>query len=140
MNTSIVIDTLVDTPPEQVWKLWTEPEHITKWNSASPEWHTPRATNDLRVGGAFSSRMEAVDGSMGFDFEGTYTAVEPHTRISYTIADGRSVEVRFAREGTGTRVQESFEPEGTNPLDMQQAGWQSILDSFARYAAGLSKR
>ncbi len=132
MNT-ITIATTIHAPIGKVWDCWTKPEHITKWNNASPDWHTPKAENDLRVGGAFMSRMESVDGTQGFDFGGTYTEVEPHARIAYTIGDGRSVEVLFVQEGDETMVTETFEIETQNPPEMQRAGWQSILDNFKKY-------
>lgn len=130
---SITIETTVKAPIDTVWKFWTTPEHITQWNSASDDWHTPRATNDLKVGGRFTARMEADDGSMGFDFEGTYTRVEPMKHIAYTMEDGRNVTVDFTEEGTKVRVTETFDPESGNPIDMQRAGWQAILDSFQKY-------
>ena len=132
MNT-ITITANVQAPIEKVWEYWTKPEHITKWNNASPDWHTPHASNDLKVGGAFMSRMESVDGSQGFDFGGIYTEVMPNERIAYTIGDGRTVEVQFVQEGDTTTVIETFEPETQNPEDMQRAGWQSILDNFKKY-------
>lgn len=118
---------------DKVWEYWTKPEHIVKWNSASEDWHTPRAENDLRVGGTFTSRMESRDGSQGFDFGGTYTEVEPHARIAYTIADGRKVEAVFVETSEGIQITETFDPESENPEDMQRAGWQSILDNFKKY-------
>ena len=133
-NESITVETTVNAPVEKVWQLWSSPEHITKWNSASPDWHTPRATNDLRAGGKFTSRMEAKDGSMGFDFEGVYDEVRENEHLAYTMADGRKVTVNFTEDGGKTRVVETFDPEAENPREMQQAGWQAILDSFKKYA------
>lgn len=133
-SVTLTVEAVVNKPVEHVWKVWTEPEHIKQWNSASEEWHTPHAENDLRVGGAFSSRMEAKDGSFGFDFGGTYDEVNLHETIAYTIGDGRKVKISFVPEGEATKVVESFEAEGTNPVDMQQAGWQAILDNFKKYA------
>ena len=133
-NTSMItIQTVVNAPVEKVWAYWTEPQHITRWNAASDDWHTPFAENDLRPGGKFSSRMEAKDGSFGFDFGGTYDAVEEHKYIEYTIGDGRKVEVHFSNEGIATTVVENFEAETTNSEEMQRTGWQSILDNFKRY-------
>ena len=129
----IVIEALVNRAPERVWEFWTKPEHIMQWNNASPDWHTPHAQNDLRPGGSFSSRMEARDGSMGFDFGGIYDDVIPYEHISYTLGDGRRVIVNFEPEGGGTRVRESFDPESENPAEFQKAGWQSILDNFKKY-------
>lgn len=134
MTTSpITIETSVDAPIETVWRYWTEPEHIMQWNSASPDWHTPSATNDLREGGSFTSRMEAKDGSMGFDFGGTYTKVVEHKEIAYTMGDGRKVSVSFDGHGGHTHISETFDPESQNSVEMQRAGWQSILDNFKSY-------
>jgi len=130
----ITVKTTVNLPVQKVWDYWTQPEHIVCWNNASDDWHTPRAENDLRTGGNFSSRMEARDGSMGFDFEGVYDQVEPHSLIAYTMADGRSVHIRFSEENGFTLVEEVFDPEATNPAEMQRMGWQAILDNFKRYA------
>jgi len=133
-KTSITVENTVNAPVEKVWELWTAPEHITKWNNASDDWHTTRAENDLRAGGKFLSRMEAKDGSFGFDFEGTYDEVRPNEAIVYTIADGRRVEVIFTSAGDSTKVVETFEAESENPIEMQRGGWQAILDSFKKYA------
>ena len=130
----ITVQTTVQAPVEKVWKLWTTPEHITKWNNASDDWHTPRASNDLRVGGKFLARMEARDGSMGFDFEGTYKSVKPNELLEYDIADGRKVQVAFKANGTNTTVVENFEAETSNPVELQRGGWQAILDNFKKYA------
>lgn len=124
----------IPRPIETVWELLNGPEHICAWNAASQDWHTVRASNDLRVGGQLTSRMEAKDGSFGFDFGGTYTMVETPTALDYTLGDGRRVRVRLTEAAHGhTRIVEEFEPESENPVDMQQAGWQAILDNFARY-------
>lgn len=130
----ITVSTRIAAPPDRVWARFTLPEHITGWNAASDEWHCPKATNDLRVGGDFSYTMAARDGSFSFDFGGTYTAVEPQARIAYTLGDGRRVEVRFEPDGDGTRVTETFDPETLNPAEMQRGGWQAILDRFKAYA------
>ena len=132
-KTNITIETTVNAPVEKVWEYWSKPEHITKWCSATDEWHTPRADNDLRVGGSFSSRMEAKDGSMGFDFGGVYDAVEENKNIEYTMADGRKVKIDFTSSGNETSIVESFDAESTNPVEMQRAGWQAILDNFKKY-------
>lgn len=132
-KTVITVEATINSPIEKVWKYWTEPEHITKWNSASDDWHTPWAKNDLRTGGNFSSRMEAKDGSMGFEFGGVYDEVREHEYIEYTMGDGRKVKVHFTPEGKSTKVTESFEAEDTNPVEMQQGGWQAILDNFKKY-------
>ena len=133
-TTKITVENTVHAPIEKVWELWTSPAHITKWTHASDDWHTPFAENDLRVGGKFSSRMEARDGSFGFDFGGVYDAVKEHELIEYTLGDGRKVVIHFAGQGNETRVVETFDAEGTNSVDMQKGGWQAILDNFKKYA------
>lgn len=132
-NDAITIEASVSAPVEKVWKYWTEPQHITQWAFASDEWMAPRAENDLQTGGKFLTRMEAKDGSFGFDFGGTYTAVDPNKRIEYTIEDGRDVSVEFTSQGDKTYVKSVFEPEGQNPHEMQKAGWQAILDNFKKH-------
>jgi uncharacterized protein YndB with AHSA1/START domain len=132
-RTKVTVESTVKAPVEKVWKYWNGPEHITKWCTATPEWHTPRAENDLRVGGKFSSRMEAKDGSMGFDFAGVYDEVKPNEFIEYTMADGRKVSIKFSGKGNETRVVETFDAESENPVEMQRGGWQAILDSFKNY-------
>lgn len=133
-KTTIIVETTVHAPVDKVWKLWTGPEHITKWNNASEDWHTPRAENDLRVGGKFLSRMEAKDGSFGFDFFGVYDEVKNNERIAYTLGDGRKVEITFASHDNATKVTETFEAESSNSAEMQRTGWQAILDNFKKYA------
>jgi len=132
-KTVITIETTVNAPVEKVWEYWSKPEHITRWCNASDDWHTPRAENDLRAGGNFLSRMEAKDGSMGFDFDGVYDAVDTNKYIEYTMGDGRKVKVHFNEMGNTTKVVESFEAESTNPVEMQRGGWQAILDNFKKY-------
>ena len=132
-KTMITVENTVNAPVKKVWEYWTEPEHITKWNNASDDWHSPRAENDLRQGGKFAVRMEARDGSMGFDFGGIYDAVKPNEYIEYTIDDGRKVKVNFSSQGNTTKVVERFEAESINSLEMQKGGWQAILDSFKKY-------
>jgi len=132
-KTKITIETVVNAPIDKVWESWTNPAHITKWCNASEDWHAPSATNDLRVGGAYSTRMEAKDGSMGFDFGGVYDDVSTNELIASTLGDNRKVVVHFSSEGDTTKIVETFEPESANPLDMQKMGWQSILDNFKRY-------
>lgn len=129
----VTIVTTVSSDIDTVWKTWTEPEHIKNWNNASPEWHTPKAENDLRKGGKFSSRMEAKDGSMGFDFGGTYDEVVPNKQINYTLEDGRKVNIVFEETDNGISITESFEPESQNSVAMQRQGWQAILDNFKKY-------
>ncbi|WP_159882410.1 SRPBCC family protein [Paenibacillus puerhi] len=131
---TITVETTVHCPVEKVWQYWTEPKHITQWNNASDDWHTPYAENDLKVGGKFVSRMEAKDGSFGFDFGGVYDEVSTNESLSYTLGDGRKVKIAFIRQGNDTQIVESFEAEETNAVDMQQAGWQAILDNFKKYA------
>ncbi len=133
-QTNITVATTVDAPIEKVWQLWTTPGHITKWNNASDEWHTPMATNDLRTGGVFLSRMEAKDGSFGFDFEGVYDEIKTNELIAYTMPDGRKVSIRFANRENETAITETFEAENQNPVELQQMGWQAILDNFKKYA------
>jgi uncharacterized protein YndB with AHSA1/START domain len=136
----ITITTFVNKPLPLVWKCWTDPAHITGWNAASDDWHCPKASNDLRAGGRFSSTMAARDGSFSFDFEGVYDDVQDpgsrqgQARIAYTMADGRTCEVLFAEKEEGTLVTESFDAETQNPVEMQRAGWQAILDRFKAHA------
>ena len=129
----ITIETVVNAPINKVWDAWNTPADITKWNSAQDDWHTTSANVDLREGGKFSSRMEAKDGSQGYDFEGTYTRVEPRKRIEYRMSDDREVAVEFVERADGVLVKETFDTENENPADMQRAGWQAILDNFARH-------
>lgn len=132
-NTVVTIQAHINAPIEKVWEFYTEPEHITKWNNASPDWHTPRAENDLRVGGKFLYRMESKDRSAGFDFWGTYDEVEENKLIRYTMGDARKVEVVFTGGGVETKVVVNFEAEATNSVEMQRGGWQAILDNFKKY-------
>lgn len=134
--TVITIETTVNAPVEKVWACWNEPEHVTKWNQASPDWHSPRGENDLREGGRFVYRMEAKDGSFGFDFSGKYDVVKTNEYIQYHLDDNRKVEIWFQQTPDGVHIKESFEAEGTHSIEMQQGGWQAILDSFARYCEG----
>lgn len=136
---TITVETIVHIPAEKVWKYWTEPQHITKWNNASEDWHTPYAENDLKVGGKFVSRMEAKDGSFGFDFGGVYDEVKINESLSYTIEDGRNVKISFIPQDNSTQIIEHFEVEDTNEIEMQQAGWQAILDHFKRYAEAVEE-
>jgi uncharacterized protein YndB with AHSA1/START domain len=129
----ITVEALVNAPLDTVWSFWTEPDHITQWNNASDDWHTPWAKNDLVPGGRFVARMEAKDGSMGFDFGGTYDEVVEHRKIAYTLDDNRKVTVSFSEADSGTRVVEEFEAEDENSAELQQQGWQAILNNFKRY-------
>jgi uncharacterized protein YndB with AHSA1/START domain len=138
-DSKVSIKAVINAPLEKVWKYWTEPDHITKWNHASDDWHSPFAENDLKAGGKFLSRMEARDGSFGFDFTGVYDEVRLHEHIAYTLEDGRKVKIEFiAREGN-TEIMESFDAETTNSIKQQQQGWQAILDNFKKYTEGLCK-
>ena len=131
---TITIQASINTPIERVWEFWTSPEHIVKWNNASDDWHTTRAENDLRVGGKFLSRMEAKDGSFGFDFWGIYDVVEPNELIAYTMGDERKCKVEFTKNGDKTHIISTCEPENENPIELQKNGWQAILDNFKKYA------
>lgn len=131
----ITVETVVDAPIAEVWRAYNDPEDIKRWNAASADWHTTSSTVDLRPGGAFSSRMEAKDGSFGFDFAGTYTKVVEHELIEYSFGD-REAKVEFDEVGSGVRVRVTFDAEDTNPIEMQREGWQAILDNFARHVAG----
>lgn len=132
-TTKITVETTVNAPVEKVWEFWSEPGHIKKWCSASEDWHVPFAENDLRTGGKFTTRMEAKDGSFGFDFGGVYDEVITNELIDYTMGDGRKVVVHFTSNGNETKVVETFDAENTNPVEMQQAGWQAILNNFKKY-------
>ncbi len=131
--TPITVETVVNAPLEKVWKFWSTPEHIMKWNNASADWHTTKAKNDLRTGGKFMSRMEAKDGSTGFDFEGIYDQVKKNELIAYSLADGRKVKISFVKLDHATKVVEIFDAENENPIEMQRGGWQSIMDNFKKY-------
>ncbi len=136
-KTSITIETRVNATIEKVWDSWTNPIHITQWNQASPDWHTPYAENDLRIGGIFKSTMAAKDGSMSFDFWGTYTDVIPHRLIEYTMGDGRKAKIIFEENGSEVNVIETFEAEEENSIELQRGGWQTILDSFKKHTESL---
>lgn len=133
MNTMITVDAHIAAPIEKVWDEYTRPESIKQWNAASEDWYCPHAENDLRIGGRFVSRMEAKDGSEGFDFSGTYTDVKVNEMISYVMDDDRAVSIYFKEEGAGTHVVETFDPENVYPHEYQKAGWQSILDNFKQH-------
>jgi uncharacterized protein YndB with AHSA1/START domain len=130
----ITVETLVKVSIENAWGYWTMPEHIKAWNNASEDWHSPIAVNDLRVGGRFVTRMEAKDGSVGFDFSGKYDVVTPFALIAYTLDDERQVQITFTEKDGETLVVETFEAESENPIELQRNGWQSIIDNFKRYA------
>lgn len=130
----IQVDALIEASLDKVYQFWTEPKHITKWNFASEDWCCPRAENDLRIGGEYKTRMEAKDGSFGFDFEGVYEEVKPQNVLVYNLPDGRNVRTTFVPEGGTTRVVTTFDPEAENSVDMQREGWQAILENFKKYA------
>ena len=130
---NITVATTVNAPVVKVWEFWINPKHIINWNNASDDWHTPRSENDLRVGGKFLSRMEAKDGSMGFDFNGVYDEVKTNELIAYTMEDGRKVKINLEDLGNETNITETFEAENENPVELQRGGWQSILDNFKKY-------
>lgn len=134
----ITVEKNVRAPIERVWQAYTTPADIMQWNAASDDWHTTKASVDLRVGGAFSSRMEAKDGSFGFDFAGTYTSVVPHSLIEYSFGD-RTARVEFTETPAGVKVKISFDGESTHSIEQQQSGWQAILENFARHAERTSR-
>ncbi|MGE4288080.1 MAG: SRPBCC family protein [Salinivirgaceae bacterium] len=129
----------VNAPVQKVWNYWNDPNHIVQWNAASDDWHTPKATVDLTVGGKIYSRMESKDGNMGFDFEGIYTEIIPFEKIAYVMPDQRKVQVIFEPQSGQTRITEHFDAEGENPPEMQQQGWQSILNHFKNYVEELEQ-
>jgi uncharacterized protein YndB with AHSA1/START domain len=129
MTQRITVETKISAPIEQVWRAWNTPDDIKQWNAASDDWHTTKSDVDLRIGGAFSSRMEAKDGSMGFDFAGTYTNVVEHKLIESTFG-GRILLVEFITERDGVTVRETFDPESTHSVEQQRQGWQAILNNF----------
>jgi uncharacterized protein YndB with AHSA1/START domain len=128
----VTVETLVNAPVAEVWRAYTTPGDIRQWNAASDDWHTTQSTVDLRVGGAFTSRMEAKDGSFGFDFAGTYTKVVPHELLEFTFGD-RAASVEFLPGANGVTLRVTFDPESDNPIEQQRQGWQAILDNFAKY-------
>lgn len=129
----ITVVATVNAPIEKVWNAWTTPADIMQWNTADPGWHCPSSENDLRAGGKFNHRMEARDGSFGFDFEGVYDKVEPHKEISYTMSDGRKSTTYFTQQNGVTTIETVFDPETENDPEFQKQGWQSILNNFVRY-------
>jgi uncharacterized protein YndB with AHSA1/START domain len=135
-TTSITVQTTVNAPIETIWEYWSRPQHIKKWAHASDDWHTTYAENDLRIGGKFISRMEAKDGSFGFDFGGTYDAVKENEYIEYTMGDGRKVKISFTTRDNATEIIETFDAETVHSIEMQRNGWQAILDNFKKYTEG----
>ena len=135
LSSPITVAVVVKTPLAETWEMWTNPSDIIGWYFASDDWHSPKAENDLRTGGAFLTRMEAKDGSFGFDFYGIYNQIVPFRLIEITLGDDRKVKIHFEETAEGTRVTEIFEAETTNSLELQQGGWQAILNNFKKYAA-----
>lgn len=132
-QTKITVEATVNAPVEKVWQVWNNPTDIMKWNTPDPSWHTPRSKNDLRLNGKFKNRMEAKDGSFGFDFEGTYDKVDLHKEIAYTMPDGRTAITLFADKEGKTTLVTTFDPETENEPEFQKQGWQAILNSFVKY-------
>lgn len=134
VKTQITVEANVNASVEKVWKFYNEPKHIMKWNTASEEWHTTKSENDLKIGGKFFYRMEAKDGSFGFDFEGIYDEIKINQLISYTLNDGRKVKIIFKTDHKATIIEIIFEAESQNSIEMQKGGWQAILNSFKNYS------
>ena len=131
--TKITIEALIAADIEKVWDYYNTPKHITNWNFASDDWHCPKAENDMKIGGIYNARMEAKDGSFGFDFKAIYDEIIPMAKVAYTLGDERKVVTTFEKQGIQTKVTTVFDAEGMNPIDMQKAGWQAILNNFKRY-------
>lgn len=131
---TIVIENTVKVPVKRAWEIWTSPKHIVKWNAASDDWHTTSAESDLKAGGKFTSRMEAKDGSFGFDFSGVFEEVRENEYVASKLDDDRKMTVAFISQGDETKIIETFETENTNPIELQKSGWQAILDNFKKYA------
>ncbi|OAN62923.1 activator of HSP90 ATPase [Balneola sp. EhC07] len=132
-TTKITIDSIISATPKKIWSYWTEPDHIIKWNFASNDWCCPSAENDLVVGGKYKARMEAKDGSFGFDFEAVYDEIIKQEKITYTLADNRKVTTTFEKLNGTTKVITVFDAESENPIEMQRDGWQAILNNFKKY-------
>lgn len=132
-RTAITVEATVNAPIEKVWDYWNNPEHIKQWAFASDDWHAPHSENDLRDGGEFKTTMAAKDGSFSFDFGGTYSKVIEHQLIEYAMGDGRKVSINFTPTGDGVKIVETFDAESENPIEMQQAGWQAILDNYKKH-------
>lgn len=137
-RTKITVEATVNAPVQKVWQAWNTPADIMQWNAADPSWHTPSSENDLRTNGKFKNRMEAKDGSFGFDFEGTYDKVELHKEIAYTMPDGRTATTLFAEEDGKTKVATTFDAETENDPEFQKQGWQAILNNFVKYVENKS--
>ena len=134
MSQKITVSATINVERDKVWDYYTIPEHITKWNFASDDWQCPSAVNDMRVGGKYSARMEAKDGSFGFDFEAIYDEITDGKSFIYTMPDGRKVDVNFESVGNSTEATVTFDAETQNPIEMQRGGWQTILNNFKKYA------
>ncbi len=130
----LTVEATVNAPVDKVWEYWTDPKHVVNWNHASEDWHSPYAQNDLRAGGKFLFRMEARDGSQGFDFSGVYDEVQPHKAISFVMGDGRKIKTLFFSQGNKTKIVETFDAENVYSPEQQRSGWQAILDNFKSYA------
>ena len=137
-KTLITVEATVNASVQKTWNTWTSPEYITKWNNPSPDWHTPKAEHDLKTGGKFNFRMEARDGSIGFDFGGVYDIVKPNEQIDSTLGDGRKVKVTFIPQGNQTKIVQTFEAETINSIEQQRTGWQGILNSFKKYTEAIN--
>lgn len=135
MSSKVTVTAVVNADLKKTWAYYTQPEHITKWNFADPSWQCPSAVNDMQVGGKYSARMEAKDGSFGFDFEAIYDEIIDGKSFTYSMPNGRQVTVTFSEDGSKTAVVVTFDPEDENPIEMQKAGWQAILDNFKKYTA-----
>ena len=133
-KTIITIEAIVNKSINQVWEMWTKPEHITQWCFAADDWHCPTSNSDFKVGGKINTRMEAKDGSFGFDFWGIYNEIKPNEKVAITLGDDRKWDTFFYEVDGGVKVIEEFEAENENPIEMQQAGWQMILNNFKKYA------
>lgn len=133
----ITVEAIINKPIDTVWECWTNPEHITKWCFASDDWHAPSSTSDFKVGGKLSTRMEAKDGSFGFDFWGTYAEIIPNKKLAIIMGDDRKWDTYFSVVDSGVKVVEEFEAEAENPIEMQQTGWQMILNNFKKYVESL---
>lgn len=134
----IKVEATINVPVEQVWNAWNMPSHIMQWNTPDPSWHCPNSENDLRINGTFKNRMEAKDGSFGFDFEGTYNKVDLHKEIAYTMPDGRKVDTLFESKDGRTIVTTTFDPETVNDPEFQKQGWQAILNNFMKYTESIN--
>lgn len=137
-QTQIKVEATVNAPLEKVWKAWNTPGDIMQWNTPDPSWHCPSSQNDLRVGGKFNNRMEAKDGSFGFDFEGIYDSVDLHKEISYTMGDGRKASTVFTENNGMTTLETTFDAETENDPEFQKQGWQAILNNFVKYVESIS--